>query len=177
MTEYGLSVYRDFQTVSIQEMPEKAPAGQLPRSVDIVLDEDLVDRAKPGDRVQIIGTYRSIPSKNAGATSGIFRTVLIAHNVRLLSKDIIHPTITDVDIQNVRKVRSRPCFCFLAKKNSQALFLCGSPQVSRKKDLVTLLSRSLAPSIYGQEQIKKALLLLLLGGTEKNLVNGTHIRG
>jgi len=72
-TEYGLSRYRDHQTITIQEMPEKAPTGQLPRSLDVVLDNDLVDLCKPGDRVLIVGVYRCLPAKHGGFTSGIFK--------------------------------------------------------------------------------------------------------
>lgn len=48
-------------------------SGQLPRSVDVVVDNDLVDLCKPGDRVQIVGNYRCLPSKYGYFTSGTFR--------------------------------------------------------------------------------------------------------
>ncbi|XP_073481262.1 DNA replication licensing factor MCM3 [Aquarana catesbeiana] len=152
-TEFGLSLYKDHQTITIQEMPEKAPAGQLPRSVDIILDDDLVDKVKPGDRVQIIGTYRCLPSKQNGYTSGSFRTILIACNVAQMSKEV-SPVFSADDLAKIKK---------FSKTHS--------------KDVFEQLSRSLAPSIHGHHYIKKAILCMLLGGVEKVLDNGTRIRG
>ena len=118
------------------------------------MDDDLVDRVKPGDRIQLVGVYRSLG--NAGSGSSTFRTLILANNVILLSSKsgggIAQATITDTDIRNINKV-------------------------SKKKNVFDLLSQSLAPSIYGHEHIKKAMLLMLLGGMEKNLDNGTHLRG
>ncbi|XP_013393100.1 zygotic DNA replication licensing factor mcm3-like [Lingula anatina] len=152
-TEFGLSSYKDHQTFTIQEMPEKAPAGQLPRSVDIVVDNDLVDMCKPGDRVQVVGTYRCLPGKKNGFTTGTFRTVMIANNIQLLSKEL-SPLFSADDVVKIKKF-------------------------SRQKgvDVFELLSKSLAPSIHGHEYIKKAVLCMLLGGVEKVLENGTRIRG
>ncbi|KAI9333704.1 MCM2/3/5 family-domain-containing protein [Obelidium mucronatum] len=150
-TEYGLSTYRDFQTLTIQEMPERAPAGRMPRPVDVILDDDLVDIAKPGDRVQIVGVYRSM-GKGNNSSSATFRTAILANNVRHMGRETLQPVLSEVDLTNIRKI-------------------------GRKPNVFDLLSTSLAPSIYGHEMIKKAILLLLLGGMEKNLENGTHIRG
>ncbi|XP_053470452.1 MCM3 minichromosome maintenance deficient 3 (S. cerevisiae), like [Ictalurus furcatus] len=152
-TEFGLCCYKDHQTLTIQEMPEKAPAGQLPRSVDTISDDDLVDKVKPGDRVQIVGVYRCLPAKQGGFTSGTFRTILLANNVKLMSKEIV-PTFSADDVAKIKK------FC-----------------KTHSKDVFEHLSRSLAPSIHGHEYIKKAILCLLLGGNETNLENGTRIRG
>ncbi|XP_078413628.1 zygotic DNA replication licensing factor mcm3-like [Cetorhinus maximus] len=152
-TEFGLSLYKDHQTITIQEMPEKAPAGQLPRSVDVILDNDLVDVVKPGDRVQVIGTYRCLPGKKNGYTSGTFRTILIACNVKMMSKEV-SPMFSADDVAKIKKFSK-----------------------SRSKDIFEQLARSLAPSIHGHEYIKKAILCLLLGGSEKVLENGSRIRG
>jgi len=155
-TEYGLSTYRDHQTLAIQEMPERSPPGLLPKSVDVELDNDLVDTCKPGDRVQCIGVYRALAGNAQGESSGHFRTVVIASNIRQLGKDgsstKADAELTEKDIRNIRGI-------------------------SKRKDVYQLMSKSIAPSIYGFPYIKKALLLLLLGGVEKNLDNGTHIRG
>ncbi|KAI9819758.1 MAG: MCM DNA helicase complex subunit [Phylliscum demangeonii] len=156
ITEYGYCTYRDHQTISIQEMPERAPAGQLPRGVDVLMDDDLVDRVKPGDRIQLVGVYRSLGNRNASSGSATFRSLITANHVLLLSSKsgggVAQGAISYGDIRNINRV-------------------------AKRKNVFELLAQSLAPSIYGHEQLKKAVLLMLLGGQEKNLANGTHLRG
>jgi DNA replication licensing factor MCM3 len=76
----------------------------------------------------------------------------LANHINLLTKTIYQRVLSESDIQAIKKI-------------------------ARRKNIVDTLSASLAPSIYGCDFIKKAVLLLLLGGCEKNLENGTHIRG
>ncbi|TYJ34291.1 hypothetical protein E1A91_A05G159100v1 [Gossypium mustelinum] len=131
VTEYGLCQYKDHQTLSIQEVPENAAPGQLPRTVDVIVEDDLVDSCKPGDRVAIVGIYKALPGKSKGSVNGVF---------------------SPEDLKNIKKIAERD-------------------------DTFDLLGNSLAPSIYGHSWIKKAVVLLMLGGVEKNLKNGTHLRG
>ncbi|VVD00127.1 unnamed protein product [Leptidea sinapis] len=139
-TEYGLSRYKDHQTLTVQEMPEKAPAGQLPRSVDIVCDDDLVDQCKPGDRVQIVGNYRCLPSKQGSFTAGTFRTVLIANNITQVNREMNQGIILE-DIK-----------------------LC--KRLAKSSNIFERMSKSLAPSIHGHDFIKQAIFdinILLIG--------------
>lgn len=155
-TEFGLSTYRDHQMISIQEMPERAPPGQLPRSVDVVMDDDLVDQVKPGDRIQLVGMYKSLGNRVGQSNTSTFRTLMIGNYVYVLSNKagggISQLPLTDLDIRHINKI-------------------------ARRDEVFDLLAQSLAPSIFGHEYLKKAVLLMLLGGQEKNLANGTHIRG
>ncbi len=148
--EFGLCHYKDCQTITLQEMPERTPAGQLPRSIDVSLEKDLVDKAKPGDRIDVVGIYRAVPGKPS-EINGIFRTILIAVNITHLN-EIESLSITERDIKRIQ-------------------------EVAKRKDAFELLSSSIAPSIEGHKYIKKALLLQLLGGVEKVLESGTHLRG
>ncbi|KAM0947007.1 putative DNA helicase [Dioscorea sansibarensis] len=152
VTEYGLCEYKDHQTLSMQEVPENSAPGQLPRTVDVIIEDDLVDSCKPGDRVAIVGIYKALPGKSKGSLNGVFRTVLIANNVSLLNKEANAPIYSLEDLKRMKEI---------AKRN----------------DTFDLLGNSLAPSIYGHLWIKQAVILLMLGGVEKNLKNGTHLRG
>ncbi|KAK7399782.1 hypothetical protein VNO78_10973 [Psophocarpus tetragonolobus] len=152
VTEFGLCKYKDHQTVSIQEVPENSAPGQLPRTVDVIVEDDLVDSCKPGDRVAIVGIYKALAGKSKGSVNGVFRTALIANNVSLLNKEANAPIYSPDDLKNIKKIAERD-------------------------DAFDLLSNSLAPSIYGHSWIKKAVILLMLSGVEKNLKNGTHLRG
>ena len=149
--EYGFSKFKQFQIILVQELPERTPVGQLPRSVEVILEEDLVDKVKPGDRVEVRGVFKIISSQST-SYSGISRNVLIATNIISLTGDIDKPNLTGEDIQNITNL-------------------------SRRNNVFDILSESIAPGIQGHSFIKRALILQLLGGTEKNLDNGTHLRG
>ena len=92
----------------------------------------------------------------ASYSSHHHRSLILANNINLLSSKIgggiAQTPLTDYDIRMIN-------------------------QLSKRSNIFGLLSQSLAPSIFGHEKIKEAILLLLLGGAEKNLPNGTHIRG
>jgi DNA replication licensing factor MCM3 len=153
-TEFGLSEFKDHQTVVLQEMPERAPMGQLPRSVELILDHDLVDKIKPGDRVQIVGVYRALSrsGNNPSGGGGAFKTVVLVNNVQILGRDSSQLTFSPQDVRMIKELAKKP-------------------------DILSILGRSLSPSIHGHSVIKRALALQLLSGCEKNLKNGTHLRG
>jgi DNA replication licensing factor MCM3 len=75
----------------------------------VLLERDLVDRVKPGDRVRCVGVYRPLAAAAArgsgGDTSSLFRSVLIGNNVAVLGKEIGAVRLTAADVKNIRCVK------------------------------------------------------------------------
>lgn len=146
------SRFEDWQKIRIQEKPEELPPGQLPRAVDTILTHDLVDLARPGDRVSIIGVLRSTPEYAGRTKLSTFKVYLDANYLDISEKELEKTEITPEDEQRI-------------------IALSRDPEIHSK------IIRSIAPSIYGIEDIKEAVALQLFGGVSKILPDSMKIRG
>ena len=147
------SVFIDSQELRIQEKPEDLPPGQLPRTMDIKVLEDLVDVARPGDRVSITGIIKA-------------QQEFLIRRGRLRTFDLnMEANYVDVTGKEAEVVEITPEEEKVIKEIAQ------DPWIERK------LLRSIAPSIYGYGDIKDAILLLLFAGVPKHLPDGVTIRG
>ncbi len=147
------STFIDSQDVRIQERPEDLPPGQLPRWLDIkLLERDLVDAARPGDHVSVVGVARAVAST--------------LPRVGRLRSFTLHLDTNHIDVESKEpdKVLITP------EEEKQILELAKDPEVHN------MVLHSLAPSVYGYEHIKEAIMYLLFGGTAKYLPD-IKIRG
>jgi DNA replication licensing factor MCM5 len=145
------SSFVDRQTIKLQEAPEQVPTGEMPRSVLMAVERTLVDRAPPGTRVSVFCIPTLFSTGPDGATRSVYLRVIG------LAKDNDHG----------ESARFTP--------QEEEAFI----QLSRRKDVFEILTRSVAPTISGSYtvDIKRALVCLLLGGTGKRLPDGVRLRG
>lgn len=143
-----LSNFMDYQTIRVQDAPEVLRGGQMPRFLDVVLLDDLVDSVQPGDRVIITGVLRRVEEKTEKRP--VVRKVLIANHVQPVNRDLDEIELTREDEQRIREEAGKPYF---------------------KERLI----RSIAPNIYGMERIKEGIALSLVGGIGER-PDGTKMR-
>lgn len=144
------SEYVNSQRITIQERPEQLPSGQLPRQLSIEVRDDLVDIARPGDRITVIGTLDLIRNQTRGGTSRNFQFTFIANSLELIDREL-ELELTPEDELQIRQISE-------------------DPWVFRR------ILQSIAPSIYGLQDIKESILYLLFGGVTKELTD-MRIRG
>jgi replicative DNA helicase Mcm len=156
------SKFIDFQILRLQELPEDLPPGQLPHYIDVTIRQDLVDNARPGDRIILTGIVRVEQESIAGITrghSGLYRLRIEGNNIEFLggrgSKTSRKIEREEVSPEDEKMIKT----------------LSQSPNVYQR------LIDSFAPHIQGQSLIKEAILLLIVGSTQRLLGDGSKIRG
>ncbi|HOT07643.1 MAG TPA: minichromosome maintenance protein MCM [Methanotrichaceae archaeon] len=146
------SRFVDAQKVRIQESPEDLRGGEQPQTLDVELEDDIAGKIFPGDRVVINGMLRSYQRTTQTGKSTYFDLFLDGRAVEMTEQEF-----EEIDIS----------------PEDEKLIL----QLSQDPDIYGKITRSIAPSIYGYQDVKEALALQLVSGFPKRLPDGARIRG
>ena len=194
------STFVDWQKVKVQENPDEVPAGSLPRTIDVILRNSLVESVRPGDKAVFSGCLVVVPDVAA----------LTAPGERLQSKlsvergsggDAITGLVNGPARTGVRELTYKLAFisCGTQSLDTQdgminirteddqmpedvlAQFSAEQreelEEMRRDRSLYDRLAASLAPNVFGHNDVKRAVLLMLLGGVQKSTKEGIKLRG
>ncbi|KAL0354005.1 UNVERIFIED_CONTAM: DNA replication licensing factor MCM6 [Sesamum angustifolium] len=191
------SKFSDWQRVRMQETSREIPAGSLPRSLDVILRHDIVEQARAGDTVVFTGTVVAIPDilalaspgeraecrRDSSRKNGIsgqegvkglralgvrdlsYRLAFIANSVKICDGR------RDADIRNRRDADDDDSQQFTAEELDEIQRMRNTP------DFFNKLVDSIAPTVFGHQDIKRAILLMLMGGVHKFTHEGINLRG
>ena len=147
------SQFIDWQSITIQEVPEDLPPGRIPRSVQAILTYDLVDTIKPGDRLNVMGVFKSVLAQSIkGLNSTLFKTYVDVNFLDPEDKSDEYIDISKEDLKTIKK-------------------LSKEPMIQKK------IARSISPTIFGRDDLKMACALSIFGGTRKPRLGGSFKRG
>jgi len=148
------SEYRNYQRMNLQETPGSVPPGRVPRTKEVILTNDLIDIARPGEEVEITGVFAHSFDYNLTQKSGfpVFSTFIGANHIRRREDASSSSNLTEAD-------------------KAQILELARDPKIGER------IVESIAPSIYGHRHVKMALAMALFGAVPKNVSDKHRIRG
>lgn len=152
------SKFIDQQVLKLQESPEMVPVGELPRNILLTVDRSLCNTVVPGARCTVEGIY-SVYEANRKNNKGGAAAVAIRN-----------PYLQVVGFA-MEGQNNRGEVVFSEEEEEQFLAM------SRMPDLYNKFAQSIAPSIYGHEDIKKSIACLLVGGSRRILPDGLRLRG
>ncbi|CAB4263881.1 unnamed protein product [Prunus armeniaca] len=148
------TIYRNYQKLTLQESPGIVPAGRLPRYKEVILLNDLIDCARPGEEIEVTGIYSNNFDLSLNTKNGfpVFATVVEANYITKKQDLFSAYKLTQEDKDEIEK-------------------LSKDPRIGER------IVKSIAPSIYGHEDIKTAIALAMFGGQEKNVEGKHRLRG
>lgn len=193
--------FADRQVIRLQETPDVVPDGQTPHSVTLCAYDELVDMCKPGDRVEITGIFRGQPVRvnpRQRSQKSLYKTYVdVVHIKRGNSRRLGVDSSTRDDneqagalgvggeddendqaqmlgsSQSAQRLRSEEDDVAAGGAPSASL-QSRLEEIADRPDVYELLARSLAPSIWEMDDVKKGILLQLFGGTNKTISMAGH---
>ena len=148
----------DAQRLVLEESPELLEGGEQPKRLSVFLQEDLVEpkmekKSTPGSKILVTGVVKEVPIiLRTGAASTRFDLMMEANSIIPIEETFEEIDITDEDEEKIK-------------------------DLSKDARIFEMLVNSIAPSIYGHEKVKEALVLQLMGGVQKKREDGTKTRG
>ena len=146
------SSFVDAQKLRIQESPEGLRGGEQPQTLDVDVTDDIAGTVAPGDRVVINGILRSQQRVTHGNKSTVFDIHLQANSIEIAEKEFEEVSISEEDEAEINRLSSDP-------------------------EIYNKITHSIAPTIYGNADVKEAIALQLFGGITKTMPDGSHLRG
>eukprot|EP00917_Polyrhabdina_sp_WS-2016_P025072 GHVP01054031.1.p1 GENE.GHVP01054031.1~~GHVP01054031.1.p1 ORF type:complete len:788 (+),score=148.91 GHVP01054031.1:3-2366(+) len=173
------SFFDDWQKIRMQERTDEIPTGSMPRTIEIIARNELVEQVKPGDRIEVTGSLIVIPDISAISPRGIscrveknssvrgdsvgglkesgvkeitYKMVYAASSFQITNSEVLDADLTDRERQEMQELSETP-------------------------HLYNRLASNFAPSIYGHQEVKEGLLLMTFGGVHKTTPEGIHLRG
>jgi len=144
--------FANTQKIRLQESPEELRGGELPQAIDVNLEDDISGEIAPGDRIIVTGILRSYQRTTQFGKTPFFDIYLDGNSLEVMEEAFEEIQITEEDEREIMELKNQP-------------------------DVYEKLIRSIAPSIYGCNEIKEAMILQLFAGIPKELPDETRVRG
>ena len=149
---FDQSEFIDAQKIRIQESPEGLRGGETPQSIDMNAEDDITGKVTPGDHVSVAGVLHIEQMSKGNEKSSLFDLYMDGVSIRIEDEEFEDMDITDEDVAEII-------------------------ELSKEPDIYEKMVASVAPSIYGYDEEKLAMILQLFSGVTKNLPDGSRIRG
>lgn len=172
---HNRSSFADKQVIKLQETPDLVPDGQTPHSINLCVYDELVDTCRAGDRIEVCGIFRSIPvrvNSKQRALKSLYKTYLDIVHVKKIDKRRMGADPSTLEQELSERHHEVEDIRRLTAHDIEKI-----KETSQRDDLYELLARSLAPSVYEMDDVKKGILLQLFGGANKTFKKGGRYRG
>ena len=149
---FDQSEFIDAQKIRVQESPEGLRGGETPQSIDINVEDDITGKVTPGDHVTVVGVLHIDQMSEGNEKSSLFDLYMDGTAITVEDEEFENMDIEEADIERI-------------------------VELSAEADIYDRMVGSVAPTIYGYEEEKLAMILQLFSGVTKNLPDGSRIRG